>query len=160
VAFVGLAPLASPMRAPPGPVYVGRAGDRWRTVGMCSAAKNGGVVSHDADERLQAVRAAEETRITAIRTNDSAAIAGILDDLFIYINARGMIYDKGSYVAAVHSRALTYSSDLELTETDFRVDGDVVIIVGLMLGHARIERRERQGEWKLLAWQSSDLLRG
>jgi hypothetical protein len=68
---------------------------------------------------------------------------------------------------------LTYSPDLELTETDFRVDGDVVIIVGLMLGHARIEReqdvyhhrnmrvwRERQGEWKLLAWQSSDLLRG
>ena len=59
------------------------------------------------------------------------------------------------------------------TETDFRVDGDVVIIVGLMLGHARIEReqhvyhhrnmrvwRERQGEWKLLAWQSSDVLRG
>jgi hypothetical protein len=42
-----------------------------------------------------------------------------------------------------------------------------------MLGHARIEReqdvyhhrnmrvwRKRQGEWKLLAWQSSDVLRG
>ena len=141
---------------------------------MCSAEPSkGNVVSPDADQRLRAVRAAEEARIAAIRTNDSAAIARILDDQFIYINARGKIYDKDSYLGAVRSRALTYSPDLELTETDFRVDGDVVIIVGLMLGHARIEReqdvyhhrnmrvwRERQGEWKLLAWQSSDVLRG
>ena len=141
---------------------------------MCSAEPSkGNVVSPDADQRLRAVRAAEEARLAAIRTNNSAAIAGILDEQFIYINARGMIYDKESYLGAVRSRALTYSPDMELTETDVRVDGDVVIIVGLMLGHARIEReqdvyhhrnmrvwRKRQGEWKLLAWQSSDVLRG
>ena len=141
---------------------------------MCSAQTSKvSAASPDADRRLRAVRAAEERRVAAIRTNNSVAIARMLDDQFIYINARGMIYDKDSYLAAVRSRALTYSPDLELTETDFRVDGDVVIIVGLMLGHARIEReqhvyhhrnmrvwRERQGEWKLLAWQSSDVLRG
>ena len=87
---------------------------------MCSAEPSkGSVVSPDADQRLRAVRAAEEA-LAAIRTNNSAAIARILDDQFIYINARGMIYDKESYLGAVRSRALTYSPDMELTETDVR----------------------------------------
>ena len=68
---------------------------------MCSAeSSKGSVISPDADQRLRAVRAAEEARLAAIRTNNSAAIARILDDQFIYINARGMIYDKESYLGA------------------------------------------------------------
>ena len=117
---------------------------------------------------LQAVRELERLRIVAIRSNDANAMAGILDEKFIYINGSGKIYDRDSYTTAVRTHKLTYSSDLQLTETDHRVDGDLVILVGMMLGHARLDGeqqvyhlrnmrvwRARGVEWKLLAWQSS-----
>lgn len=117
---------------------------------------------------LQAVRELERLRIVAIRSNDANAMAGILDEKFIYINSSGKIYDRDSYTTAVRTHKLTYSSDLQLTETDHRVDGDLVILVGMMLGHARLDGeqqvyhlrnmrvwRARGVEWKLLAWQSS-----
>lgn len=117
---------------------------------------------------LQAVRELERLRIVAIRSNDANAMAGILDEKFIYINGSGKIYDRDSYTTAVRTHKLTYSSDLQLTETDHRVDGDLVILVGMMLGHARLDGeqqvyhlrnmrvwRARGAEWKLLAWQSS-----
>ena len=117
---------------------------------------------------LQAVRELERLRIVAIRSNNANAMAGILDEKFIYINGSGKIYDRDSYTTAVRTHELTYSSDLQLTETDHRVDGDLVILVGMMLGHARLDGEEqvyhlrnmrvwraRGAEWKLLAWQSS-----
>jgi hypothetical protein len=117
---------------------------------------------------LETVRRLEQTRIAAIRSNDAETMALILDNKFIYISSRGKIYDKQAYLTAVRSHGLTYSTDLDLTETDYRVDGDLVILVGLMRGHARLEReqdvyndknmrvwRERGREWKLLAWQST-----
>ena len=117
---------------------------------------------------LEAVRRLEQIRIEAIRMNDADAMQRILDDKFVYINSEGKLYDKETYVKSVRSHGLTYSSDLELTETDYRVDGDVVILIGLMRGHARLDReqhvyshknmrvwRERGREWRLLAWQST-----
>lgn len=88
------------------------------------------------------------------------------------INSSGKIYDKEECLLAVISLQLTYSADVDLTETDRRIDGDIVIIAGEMLGHAcldgepqvyrlrsmRIWRRRESG-WKLLAWQASTLLR-
>jgi hypothetical protein len=122
---------------------------------------------------LESVRHLEHVRLQAIRTNDADAMALILDDKFIYISNRGKIFDKQSYLTAVRSHDLTYSPDLDLTETDCRVDGDLVILVGLMRGHARIGLeqdvflhrnmrvwRERGHKWRLLAWQSSELLHG
>ena len=66
--------------------------------------------------------------------------------------------------------ARTCSLELALSETDHRVDGDLEILVGMMLGHARRDSeqqfyhlgnmrvwRAREAEWKLLAWQSSML---
>jgi hypothetical protein len=121
---------------------------------------------------LETVRALERVRIEAIRKNDADAMSRIIDDKFIYINGSGKIYDRDSYVNAVRSHELIYSSDLDLTETDYRVDGDLAILVGMMLGHARLDGeqqvyhlrnmrvwRARGAEWKLLAWQSSMLWR-
>jgi hypothetical protein len=117
---------------------------------------------------LEIVRELERVRIVAIRNNDADAMAGILDEKFIYINGSGKIYDRDTYIAAVRSHELTYSSDLQLTETDHRIDGDLIILVGMMLGHARLDGeqqvyhlrnmrvwRDRGTGWKLLAWQSS-----
>jgi hypothetical protein len=117
---------------------------------------------------LEAVRQLEQERIEAIRTNNADAMQRILDDKFLHINSEGKLYDKEAYVQSVRSHELAYSPDLELTETDYRVDGSIVILVGLMRGHARLDReqhvynhknmrvwRERGREWKLLAWQST-----
>ncbi|MEO6224687.1 MAG: nuclear transport factor 2 family protein, partial [Sphingomicrobium sp.] len=81
--------------------------------------------TNNADEAaLEAVRELEKVRIVAIRDNNAEAMAEILDEKFIYINDSGKIYDRDSYTTAVRSHGLTYSSDLQLTETDHRVDGD------------------------------------
>lgn len=123
-------------------------------------------------QALEAVRDLEEVRREAIRHNDAAKMDQILDAKFIYINHDGVIYDKAKYILAVSSHELTYSEDFDLTESEHRFDGDVIILVGMMLGHARLggERnvyhlrnmrvwRAREANWKLLAWQSSPYIR-
>ncbi len=117
---------------------------------------------------LDMVRQSERARIEAIRKNDADAMEQLLDDKFIYISGEGKLCNKEEYIGLVRSHGLTYSDDLELTETDYRVDGDLVILAGLMRGHARLDReqhvyrhrnmrvwRQRDSQWKLLAWQSS-----
>ena len=125
----------------------------------------------DAELRsLEMVRGVERVRIEAIRHNDADVMQSILDPKFVYINGNGQMYSRDSYIAAVRRRQLAYFSDLELTETDHRVDDDVVILVGMMRGHARFDGqqqvyqlrsmrvwRARGADWKLLAWQSSRL---
>lgn len=134
-----------------------------------------GVVAAALDEEravLETLRGLERRRIEAIRINDVDAMDSILDGKFLYINSGGKIYDKEEYLLAVSSHQLTYSTDVDLTETDHRIDGDIVIIAGEMLGHARLDGepqvyrlrsmriwRRRESGWKLLAWQSSTLLR-
>ena len=73
-----------------------------------------------AEATLQAVRKLERLRIVAIRSNDANAMAGILDERFIYINGSSKIYDRDSYSTAVRTHKLTYFSDLQLIETDHR----------------------------------------
>jgi hypothetical protein len=117
---------------------------------------------------LETLRIIERRRIEAIRHNDVATMATVIDEGFLYINSSGKIYDKDKYLSAVSSHQLAYSGDVDLTETDHRIDGDVVIIAGEMSGHARLDGeqqvyhlrsmrvwRRRGTEWKLLAWQSS-----
>jgi len=119
-------------------------------------------------EALRQVRALERIRIEAIRANDAEAMLRLLDPMFIYITDCGDVFDRDAYIRAVRTHQLSYDADLELTETDHRVDGDVVIVVGMMRGHARLEAdmqvfrnrsmrvwRAREGGWRLLAWQSS-----
>jgi hypothetical protein len=121
----------------------------------------------DTDARaLESVRKMEQLRIEAIRSNDVEAMAHILDRNFIYIHNRGNTYDKAGYLTAVRTHGLTYSDDVHLTESNHRADGEVVIMIGMMHGHARTGQeqdvhndksmrvwRRRDGEWKLLAWQ-------
>lgn len=121
---------------------------------------------------LEAARSMERVRIEAIRANDASAMDRIIDEKFIYINDGGKVYDRDSYFNAVNTHELTYDADLDITETDHRVDGDFVILVGLMRGHARLDGeqqvyqlrnmrvwRSRGTDWRLLAWQSSRLWR-
>lgn len=117
---------------------------------------------------LETVRALERRRVEATGANDVAALAPLLDDDLIYINSIGDVFDKQRYLHALESHRLAYDRDFDVQETDFRALDGLIILVGVMLGHSRLDGeqqvfhfrcisvwRERAGEWRMVAWQSS-----
>lgn len=118
------------------------------------------------------VRRLERARIEATRANDADALDRLIDDDLIYITNVGSIYDKQGYLNAIRSHGLTYASDFDVTETECRVLDRTVLLIGMMLGHARLDGeqqvfhlrcmsiwREQAAGWKFIAWQSSAIQR-
>jgi ketosteroid isomerase-like protein len=114
------------------------------------------------------VRALERHRIEAMRANDADALAPLLHDALIYINSVGRIYDKEAYLRDIRTHALSYDQDFDVRETRVRVLDDIVVLVGVMLGHSRLDGEQQvfrfpsiavwrrdSDTWQLLAWQSS-----
>jgi ketosteroid isomerase-like protein len=126
---------------------------------------------------IEQVRALERRRIEATRINDADALAPLLHDSLIYVNSVGSIYDKTAYLRDIRTHALTYDRDFDVRETEARVLDDIIILVGIMLGHSRLDgeqqvfrfraigvwRKDSNDEdssadskgWQMLAWQSS-----
>jgi hypothetical protein len=117
---------------------------------------------------LETVRTLERRRVEATGANDVAALAPLLDDSLIYINSVGDVFDKQRYLHALETRRLAYDKDFDVQETEFRALDGLVILVGVMLGHSRLDGeqqvfhfrcisvwREQAGEWRMVAWQSS-----
>jgi hypothetical protein len=117
---------------------------------------------------LETVRTLERRRIAATGANDVAALAPLLDDSLIYVNSVGDVFDKQRYLHALESQRLAYDKDFDVQETEFRALDGLVILVGVMLGHSRLDGeqqvfhfrcisvwREQAGEWRMVAWQSS-----
>ena len=121
-------------------------------------------VEHD----LSRVRALERMRINATRANDAKALAPLLHDSLIYVNSVGQIYDKQGYLREIGTNSLSYEVDFNVRETEVRALDNLIVLAGVMLGHARLEGeqqvfhfrsltvwRKDDGEWRMLAWQSS-----
>jgi len=117
---------------------------------------------------LKTVRALERRRIEATGANDVATLSQLLDDDLIYINSIGDAFDKERYLHALESGRLAYDTDFDVQETEFRALDGLVILVGVMLGHSRLDGeqqvfhfrcisvwRERENSWRMVAWQSS-----
>ena len=117
---------------------------------------------------LETVRTLERRRIDATGANDVKALAPLLDDTLVYINSVGDTFGKVDYLQALESGRLVYDKDFDVRETEFRAFDDLVILVGIMLGHSRLDGeqqvfhfrcisvwREHAGEWRMAAWQSS-----
>ena len=117
---------------------------------------------------LEAVRALERRRIEAMRINDVHALAGLLHDQLIYVNSAGEMYDKMTYLRDISTHALSYDPDFDVEQTQARVFDDLIILSGIMLGHSRLDGeqqvfhfpctavwRKDDGEWRMVAWQSS-----
>ena len=117
---------------------------------------------------LDLVRSLERRRIEATGANDADALEPLLHDDLIYVNSVGAIYDKRAYLRDIRTHALTYDRDFDVRETEVRILDDVIILVGVMLGHSRLYGeqqvfhfpsiavwRKDSGTWQLLAWQSS-----
>ena len=126
------------------------------------------MLAQDAKDGLGQVRTLERQRIEATRANDIAALAPLLHDSLIYVNSIGRIYDKQSYLQEIGTNCLSYEVDFDVRETEARVLDNLVVLAGVMLGHARLEGeqqvfhsrclgvwRKDSGEWRMLAWQSS-----
>jgi ketosteroid isomerase-like protein len=122
------------------------------------------IETSDVDE----VRGLERRRIEATRANDADALGPLLHDALIYINSVGTVYDKQAYLRDIRTHALTYDRDFDVRETEVRILDDLIILVGVMLGHSRLDGeqqvfrfpsiavwRKDSGGWRLLAWQSS-----
>jgi hypothetical protein len=117
---------------------------------------------------LDLVRSLERRRIEATGANDADALEPLLHDELIYVNSVGRTYDKRAYLRDIRTHALTYDRDFDVRETEVRTLDDVIILVGVMLGHSRLDGeqqvfhfpsiavwRKEPGTWQLLAWQSS-----
>ena len=117
---------------------------------------------------LETVRTLERRRIDATGANDVDALAPLLDDDLVYINSVGDIYDKDQYLHALQTGGLAYDKDFDVRETEFRALDGLVVLVGVMLGHSRLDGeqqvfhfrcisvwRKHAGAWRMVAWQSS-----
>jgi len=117
---------------------------------------------------VETVRGRERRRIEATRANDVDALSSLLDDGLVYINSAGEVFDKQRYLRAIGSNRLSYDEDFDVRESQSRVLDGLVIFVGVMLGHSRLDGerqvfhcrclsvwREDGGEWRMVAWQSS-----
>lgn len=122
---------------------------------------------------IDEIRQLERLRIQATRMNDVAALEPLLDDSLVYINSIGKVYDKRAYLRAIQSHGLSYEDDFDVRETEYRAWDDLVILVGLMLGHGRLDGeqqvfrfaslgvwRKQENGWRLIAWQSSSSSEG
>lgn len=122
---------------------------------------------------LGAVRALERRRIEATGANDVATLAPLLDDNLIYINSVGDVFDKQHYLHALESGRLVYDKDFDVRETECRALDGLIILVGVMLGHSRLDGeqqvfrfrcisvwREAADAWRMVAWQSSSSFTG
>lgn len=117
---------------------------------------------------LETVRTLERRRVEATGANDVASLAPLLDDSLIYINSVGDVFDKQQYLHALETHRLAYDKDFDVRETQSRALDGLVILVGVMLGHSRLDGeqqvfhfrcisvwREWNEEWRMVAWQSS-----
>ena len=126
------------------------------------------LLTQNVEDDLRQVRALERARIDATRANDGASLGPLLHDSLIYVNSVGQIYDKQSYLREIGTNSLSYEVDFNVRETEVRVLDNLIVLAGVMLGHARLEGeqqvfhfrslsvwRKDDGEWRMLAWQSS-----
>ena len=126
------------------------------------------LLGQNVDDDLGRVRALERKRIDATRANDVAALDPLLHPSLIYVNSVGQIYDKQSYLREIGTNSLSYEVDFNVRETEVRALDNLIVLAGVMLGHARLEGeqqvfhfrclsvwRKDDGEWRMLAWQSS-----
>lgn len=117
---------------------------------------------------LETVRRLERRRVEATGANDIVALAPLLDDDLVYINSVGDVFDKQQYLDALETHRLAYDRDFDVQETEFRALVGLIILVGVMLGHSRLDGeqqvfhfrcmsvwREVAGDWRMVAWQSS-----
>ncbi len=114
-----------------------------------------------------ACREADDARIAAMTSGDSARLNAAFSDDLVYAHSSGRIDTKASLIAAITSGQTPYHS-IDVEQREFRE-----VVPGLVLEHGRClvklgkaapynelhlsflaSYRLEKGSWKFIAWQS------
>jgi uncharacterized protein (TIGR02246 family) len=123
-----------------------------------------------AESDVAAARQADDARVAAFTSGDAAKLAAIFSDDLTYVHSTGKVNHKADFIATLSSGALRYLSiDYEAREFQAVAPG-VVLVRGRCLVHSHSDkeehnhlsflmvfRREGDGVWRFLAWQSCKL---
>jgi hypothetical protein len=123
-----------------------------------------------ADPVLDAVRSADDARVSATIAANQAQLDAIFSDSLVYTHSSGAVNDKAAYMAAIVSGKTKYFS-IEYESRSFEaVAPGIVLMRGRCLIHSAnsgqsVENylaylgvwREEKGAWRFLAWQSCHL---
>lgn len=117
-----------------------------------------------------AVTAADDARVSAMKSPDREKLAAVFSDDLHYAHSSGVVDTKGSFIEVLTSGKTKYVGyDYEERKVTFPVPG-----IALMTGRTRIRAvtatgemdsvlsflgvwREEKGQWRFLAWQSCKL---
>jgi hypothetical protein len=123
-----------------------------------------------ADPVLDAVRSADDSRVSATIAANQAQLDAIFSDNLVYTHSSGAVNDKAAYMAAIVSGKTKYFS-IEYESRSFEsVAPGIVLMRGRCLIHSvnsgqSVENYlaylgvwlEEKGAWRFLAWQSCHL---
>jgi uncharacterized protein (TIGR02246 family) len=126
-----------------------------------------------AESDVAAARQADDARVIALTSGDPAKMAAIFSDELTYVHSTGKVNHKADFLATLSSGALRYVS-IDYDAREFQVVAPGVVLVrGRCLIHSRsdkeehnhlsflmVYRREADGVWRFLAWQSCKLSAG
>lgn len=116
---------------------------------------------------VEAVRAAEESRIACLLGGDVHTFADLCDDRLVYTHSVGRRDDKGSMLQALRSGTVRYVS-IEHDLEDIHVVGDAACTFGRMLAEIDVRGGTRlldtlttavwtrgSGRWRLIAFHTT-----
>jgi ketosteroid isomerase-like protein len=113
---------------------------------------------------------AEARRCAAMLANDRELLDTLMDPRLMFHHATGAVDDKAAYLAKVTAGRIAYLS-IEWSEQSVVGLGQVALLTGRMISLVRVDGREKQldnrvlavwtydGSWRLLAFQSTPLVR-
>lgn len=113
----------------------------------------------------QAVRQAEDRRVSATIANDFAALDAVLADDLTYGHSNGLVDTKASYIESLRSGKSKYES-IERGPSVVRVYGNTAVVTGAATVGLRglatplslrytLAYVLRDGQWRMVAWQST-----
>jgi len=122
------------------------------------------------DPVVEAVRHADDLRVSATISANPDQMGAVLSDDLVYAHSSGAVNDKATYIKAVVSGKTKYISfDYESRDFEVAAPG-IVLMRGRCLIHSSNSGtdvknhlsylavwREESGVWRFLAWQSCHL---
>ena len=115
----------------------------------------------------QAVRQVEDRRIKAMIDDDFATLEAVLADDLTYGHSSGVVDTKASYIETLRSGKTKYLT-FDRTPSVVRLYGDTAIVTGTATLSLRGQPAPftlrytlayvlREGQWRMVAWQSTRL---
>jgi ketosteroid isomerase-like protein len=125
------------------------------------------------DPVTEAVRRADDERVSATVAADAGRLGQIFSDDLVYTHSSGAVNDKASYTAAIASGQTKYVSIIYESREFKVIAAGIVLMRGRCLIHSSnsgqaVENhlaylavwRQEHGAWRFVAWQSCHLPAG